>query len=188
MNSSFTLCLANKVLNTKNPIWEIKGIKNHIQNINKYNLLTQKKKINAPFCIVANGKSLEKNIEFIKKNKDSLIIVSVGTAIKPLLKAGIESDFHIEQERIELLKEALKNILPNYNGYFLGANVVNPKVFEMAKNPLMYIREAFSLEDRFVLTGSSPIVGNAGFAFSANFTDEICLCGMDLGFRLNQKK
>jgi hypothetical protein len=167
---------------------EMKGIKNHLKNVDKFPLLTKKKKLNAPFCIVANGKSLEKNIPFIEKNKDSMIIVSVGTAIKPLLKAGIQSDFHIEQERIEILKEALKDTLPNYEGYFMGASVVHPEVFKMAKKPLMYIREAFSLENRFILKGSSPIVGNAGFAFAVNFTNEIYLCGMDLGFRLNQKK
>jgi hypothetical protein len=168
---------------------EIKGIKNHLKNINKYPLFSKSKKLNVPICIVANGKSLEKNIEFIKKNKNSMIIISVGTALKPLLKAGIESDFHIEQERIDILEEALKDVLPNYNGYFLGASVVNPSVFKMAKNPLMYIREAFTLEDNyFTLKYSSPIVGNTGVAFASEFTNEIYLCGMDLGFRLGQKK
>ncbi len=168
---------------------ELKGIKNHLKNINRYPLLNKKKKLNTPFCIVANGKSLEKNIEFIKKNRDSMIIVSVGTALKPLLKAGIESDFHIEQERIDILKEALKDVLKDYKGYFVGASVVKNEIFQMAKNPLMYIREAFTLEENLpVLTGSSPIVGNAGVAFAANFTDEIYLCGMDLGFRLNSQK
>ncbi len=168
---------------------EIKGIKNHLQNINKYPLLESFEKTNAPFCIVANGKSLEKNIDFIKKNQESMIIISVGTAIKPLIKAGIESDFHFEQERIDILVDALKDILPNYNGYFVGASVVNNKVFKMAKNPLMYIREAFSLEKDYTpLIGSSPIVGNAGFSFASFFAKEIYLCGMDLGFRLGDKK
>jgi hypothetical protein len=168
---------------------EMKGIKNHVQNISLYPLLETYKKTKAPFCIVANGKSLEKNIEFIKKNKNSLIIVSVGTAIKPLLRAGIESDFHFEQERIDILIDALKDVLPKYNGHFIGASVVNPEVFKMAKNPLMYIRESFTLEKDFKpLIGSSPIVGNAGFAFGAMFGEEIYLCGMDLGFRLNEKK
>ncbi|MEO1923844.1 MAG: 6-hydroxymethylpterin diphosphokinase MptE-like protein [Nautiliaceae bacterium] len=167
---------------------EIKGVKNHLENLNKYPLLSKKENLNIPFCIVANGKSLEQNIDFIKKNRESMIIISVGTAIKPLLKAGIESDFHIEQERIDILKDVLKDILPNYNGYFVGANVVNPEVFKMAKHPLMYTREAFSLSEHHILTGSSPIVGNAGFAFAANFTKEIYLCGMDLGFRIGDKK
>jgi hypothetical protein len=168
---------------------EIKGIKNHLKNIDKYPLLNSSKKLNIPICIVANGKSLEKNIEFIKKNKDSMIIISVGTAIKPLIKAGIESDFHIEQERIDTLIEALKDILPKYNGYFLGASVVKPEIFKMAKKPLMYIREAFTLENNyFTLKHSSPIVGNTGIAFASEFSNEIYLCGMDLGFRLGEKK
>jgi hypothetical protein len=168
---------------------EIKGIKNHFQNIENYPLISSIKKMKIPFCVVANGKSLEKNIDFIKKNKNSMIIVSVGTAIKPLINAGIQSDFHIEQERIETLIDALKDVLPSFEGFFVGANVVNPNVFKMAKKPLMFIREAFTFSNFYpFLIGSSPIVGNAGFAFSNYFTDEIYLCGMDLGFRLNEKK
>ena len=169
---------------------EMKGIKNHQKNINKYPLLEKSLNLNIPFCVVANGKSLERNIPFIKKNQNSMIIISVGTALRPLMKEGIQSDFHIEQERIDLLIEALKDILPEYNGIFIGSNVVNPQIFEMAKNPFMYIREGFTFE-RFYprpLVFSSPIVGNAGVAFAANFTKEIYLCGMDLGFRLGEKK
>jgi hypothetical protein len=168
---------------------EIKGIKNHLKNINQYPILSKSKKLNIPICIVANGKSLEKNIEFIKKNRDSMIIISVGTALKPLIKAGTESDFHIEQERIKTLIKALKDILPNYRGYFLGASVVNPLIFQMAKKPLMYIRESFTLENNyFTLEYSSPIVGNTGIAFASEFSSELYLCGMDLGFRLGERK
>ncbi len=167
---------------------EMKGVKNHFKNINQYPVFQKSKKINIPFCVVANGKSLEKNLSFIKKNQNSMIIISVGTAITPLLKAGIKSDFHIEQERIDLLKDILKEPLSEYNGYFIGASVVNPDVFTYAKNPLMYIREGFSLENNNALIGSSPLVGNSGFAFASMFTDEIYLCGMDLGFRLNERK
>jgi len=166
---------------------EVKGIKNHLKNINRYPTLTKSKNLNIPVCVVANGKSLEKNMDFIKKNKNSMIIISVGTALKPLIKEGIESDFHVEQERIDILADVLKEVLPKYNGYFVGANVVNPEVFKMAKKPLMYIREGFTLSNT-PLIGSSPIVGNAGVAFAKNFSKEIYLCGMDLGFRLGEKK
>jgi len=168
---------------------EIKGIKNHFKNITKYPLLQKSKKLNVPFCVIANGKSLEKSIDFLKKNKDSMILVSVGTAIKPLLKAGIQSDFHIEQERIEILYDALKDALSDYKGRFVGASVVNPKVFSLAKDPFMFVREGFTFANFYpFLIGSSPLVGNSGLAFAANFTNEIYLVGMDLGFRLNQKK
>jgi len=169
---------------------EMKGIKNHQKNINKYPLLKKSFNLNIPFCVVANGKSLEKNMAFIKKNQNSMIIVSVGTAIKPLLNEGIQSDIHIEQERIDVLIDALKDILPKYNGIFIGANVVNPKIFKMAKHPFMYTREGFTFESFYPrpLIFSSPIVGNTGVSFAANFTKEIYLCGMDLGFRIGEKK
>jgi len=182
----------NEISSTKLRGWgtyedEIKGVKNHLKNINKYPTITRSKILNIPVCVVANGKSLEENINFIKKNQNSMIIISVGTAIKPLLNAKIESDFHIEQERIDLLKDVLKDILPNYNGYFIGSNVVHPEIFKMAKKPLMYIREGFTLSTN-PLIGSSPIVGNSGIAFAKTFSNEIYLCGMDLGFRLGEKK
>jgi len=169
---------------------EIKGIKNHQKNINKYPLLKDSIDLNIPFCVVANGKSLEEKIDFIKKNRDSMIIISVGTSLKVLLNEGIESDFHIEQERTDFLVEVLKDVLPKFNGYFLGANVVNPKVFEIAKNPLMYIRESFTFEKYYPkpLIFSSPIVGNTGVSFAANFTKEIYLVGMDLGYKKGEKK
>ena len=168
---------------------EKKGVVNHLKNINKYKVLVRKKNMNVPVCIVANGKSLEKNIEFIKKNLNSMIIISVGTAIKPLLKAGIESDFHIEQERIDILKDVLKDILPKYKGYFIGSNVVNEEVFKMPKKPLMYFRDAFALSPKnYQVPGSSPIVGNAGFAIASFFTKKIYLCGMDLGYRIGERK
>ncbi len=169
---------------------EMIGIKNHLKNIDKFKLLLQSKKIDVPICIVANGKSLEKSIEFLRKNQSSMIIISVGTALKPLMKEGINSDFHIEQERIELLIEALRDVLPDYNGYFIGASVVNPKVFKMAKNPLMYIRNGFTFEKFYntPLKLSSPLVGNAGVAIASMFSKELYLVGMDLGFRLGERK
>ena len=167
---------------------ESKGVKNHLKNINKYPVYSKTAKKKIPLCVVANGKSLEKNMQFIKKNKDSMIIISVGTSINPLLKEGIHSDFHIEQERVDLLKDILKEPLKHYEGNFIGASVVHPDVFTYAKKPLMFIREGFSFSNEFTLLGSSPIVGNAGFAFAASISNEIYLCGMDLGFRLNEKK
>ncbi len=169
---------------------EMKGIKNHLKNINRYKLLLKKINLNIPVCVVANGKSLERSLDFLKENRDSMIIISVGTALKPLMNEGIESDFHIEQERIDILIDALKDILPKYRGYFIGASVVNPKVFKMAKNPLMYIRSGFTFEKFYntPLKLTSPLVGNAGVAIASMVSKEIYLVGMDLGFRLGERK
>ena len=168
---------------------ELKGVENHYENIQKRKLYKPpQKKPQLPVCVIANGKSLEKNFTFIKQNAESMILISVGTALKPLLAKNINPDFHIEQERIDILPEILKDSLPRFKGVFIGASVVNPAVFEMSKKSLIYIREGFSLNKELQLKGSSPIVGNAGLAFASTIGKEIYLCGMDLGFRLHGKK
>ncbi|MEJ5284602.1 MAG: motility associated factor glycosyltransferase family protein [Brevinematia bacterium] len=48
---------------------------------------------NLPFLIVSAGPSLKDSLEYIKKIKDYVILVSVDTAILPLYEAGIIPDF-----------------------------------------------------------------------------------------------
>jgi len=166
------------------------GFKNHLENINSdIKLLSKTSKINAPICVVANGASLNNEINWLKQNQENMIIVSVGTSIRPLLKAGIHSDFHIEIERMEKLVEILKPSLEKYNGYFVGASVINPKHFKIAKNPLMFVRDASSTTgiSNFHLNFCSPMVGNTGFSFATHFSDEVYMVGFDVGFKKNKK-
>jgi len=166
------------------------GFKNHLQNINKnIKILTKTTKINAPICVIANGASLENNINWIKENQDNLILISVGTAIRPLLKAGIHSDFHIEIERMPMLVNILRPSLEKYKGYFIGATVIDSEHFKIAKKPLMFVRDASSTTgvSNFFLNFCSPMVGNTGFSFSCHFSDEIYMCGFDVGFLKNKK-
>ena len=166
------------------------GFKNHLKNINKdIPILTGTKKIDAPICVVANGASLDNDIEWIKQNQNNMIIVSVGTSIRPLLKAGIHSDFHIEIERMPKLVEILKPSLKEFKGYFVGASVIDPMHFKIAKKPLMFVRDASSTAgiSNFFLKYCSPMVGNTGFSFSAHFSNEIYLVGFDVGFKKNKR-
>jgi hypothetical protein len=139
---------------------EMVGFKNHLKNINKnIPMLSNTKKIKAPICVVANGASLENDITWLKENQNNLIIISVGTSIRPLLKAGIHSDFHIEIERMPQLVEILRPSLEKYKGYFVGASVIDTKHFKIAKKPLMFVRDAssisFFLDADFVIFISS---------------------------------
>jgi len=166
------------------------GFKNHLKNINKnIPILKGTKKIKAPICIIANGASLNNDIEWIKNNKDNMIIVSVGTSIRPLLKNGIQSDFHIEIERMEKLVEILKPSLEQYEGYFVGASVINSEHFKIAKNPLMFVRDASSTTgiSNYFLNFCSPMVGNTGFSFGIHFSDEVYMVGFDVGFKKDKK-
>lgn len=69
------------------------------KHINKYNILTTKNKIdsfslsnNLPVLFVAAGPSLNENIDWIRNNKNSFIIVAIGATYKKLFENGIEPD------------------------------------------------------------------------------------------------
>jgi len=169
---------------------EMVGFKNHLKNINKdIPILYKTSKIEAPICVIANGSSLENDIEWIKQNQNNMIIISVGTSIRPLLKAGIHSDFHIEIERMPMLVDILKPSLKEYKGYFVGASVLDSEHFKNAKKPLMFVRDASSATgiSNFFLRFCSPMVGNTGFSFATHFSDEIYMCGFDVGFHKNKR-
>jgi len=166
------------------------GFKNHLKNINKdIPILSGTKKIKAPICVIANGASLNNEIEWIKQNQDNMIIVSVGTSIRPLLKAGIHSDFHIEIERMPKIVEILRPSLEEYQGYFVGASVIDSEHFKIAKKPLMFVRDASSTTgiSNYFLNFCSPMVGNTGFSFATHFSDEVYMIGFDVGFKKNKR-
>ncbi|MBY0449308.1 MAG: DUF115 domain-containing protein [Cyanobacteria bacterium] len=46
-----------------------------------------------PALLVSAGPSLDRNIELIRKHKETMVVIAVGAALRPLLAAGIEPDF-----------------------------------------------------------------------------------------------
>lgn len=52
-----------------------------------------------PAIIVGNGPSLDTQMESLKAQQDNVLIFSCGSALAPLLRAGIKPDFHVEMER-----------------------------------------------------------------------------------------
>ncbi|CUS47192.1 MAG: protein of unknown function DUF115 [Idiomarinaceae bacterium HL-53] len=52
-----------------------------------------------PVMIVGNGPSIDQTIQSLKERRDEFILISCGTALKPLYEAGITPDFHTEVEQ-----------------------------------------------------------------------------------------
>lgn len=88
------------------------------KHINKYNILTTKNKIdsfslsnNLPILFVAAGPSFQENINWIKKNKDSFIIVAIGATYKKLFDNGIEPDILTTVDpKLEILDKSHFNV------------------------------------------------------------------------------
>ncbi|MFA8033516.1 6-hydroxymethylpterin diphosphokinase MptE-like protein, partial [Helicobacter pylori] len=169
---------------------ELLGLKNTLKNLPLYQTLkTKPKKINAPICVVGNGPSLDLLLDFLKENEDHFIIFSCGTALKPLKTHGIKVDFQIEVERIDYLKEVLEKA-PLEDTPLIGANMLNPNAFNVAKEALMFMRggSACAYISPLSIEYAAPFVGNAGVALASLMSDEIYLCALDCAYIKGFKK
>ncbi|MGX5913388.1 motility associated factor glycosyltransferase family protein [Aliidiomarina sp. Khilg15.8] len=64
----------------------------------------------SPIVVVGNGPSVDINIEWIKANRDNVVVVSCGTSLYTLYNHGICPDFHAEVEIINVMSELHKRI------------------------------------------------------------------------------
>lgn len=93
--------------------------------------------------IVGNGPSLDGLIDTIKAFKENVIIISSGSTIGSLFKAGIKPDIHVEVERTSVTVNALnegsteafrKDVI------LLTSNTVHPGVMSCFKEKYMALR------------------------------------------------
>lgn len=154
-------------------------------------MLTEVKRVNAPICVVANGPSLDSLLPFIKANAKKMIIFSCGTALKPLLKAGIKPDFQIEIERHDFLGDVLKSA-PLGEIPLLCASVLDKKAKEVTKEIYMFERDGSSAANlnapKLKIQFTAPLVGNAGAALACYLGSDVILCGLDCGYKKGAKK
>ncbi|WP_297814153.1 6-hydroxymethylpterin diphosphokinase MptE-like protein [uncultured Helicobacter sp.] len=154
-------------------------------------MLIEPKRINAPICVIGNGPSLDFLLPFIKQNQEKMILFSCGTALKPLLNAGITPDFQIEIERHDYLDEVLK-AAPLGDIPLLCASVLDKKAKQLAKEIYLFERDGSSAADLnsplFKVRFTAPYVGNAGAALASYLGSDVILCGMDCGYKKGAKK
>ena len=184
---------------------EIIGISHTLTNIsgNKaYILLDEVKKINnnPPVFIIGNGPSLSEHIDYIKKNQSNVIVISSGTALKPLLDNGIQPDIHVEQERPKSIYQWVKKV-----GHeavlketpLICLNTVYPGILSLFKQPYVAMKSADAgtsfihnyISDKYKnLLFCNPTVTNASTstAIAMGF-NKLYLFGLDYGFKSKDK-
>ena len=176
---------------------ELIGVRNSKKNLKtvdgklKYPVLEGRAKVDFPLCVVGNGPSLDDLLPFIKQNQEKMIILSCGTALKPLRNYGIKPDFQVELERLPFLKGILED--SGLDGTpLLAANIVDSSTLEAASESYIFMRASsaptYMYRPRFILEDSFPFVGNAGLSLALNFSKEIYLCGLDMGYKKGRSK
>ncbi|TLE09218.1 motility associated factor glycosyltransferase family protein [Helicobacter bilis] len=165
---------------------ELIGLKNACLNLADSKLLSMRPmRVNAPICVIGNGASLDLCIDFLKAYKDSMILLSCGTALKVLRHHGITPDFQIEIERVpylaEILQEANLGNIP-----LIFAQTTDTKACELASEKYGFLRGGSSsayLDSTYIpLEFSAPFVGNAGVSIASLLGSDVILCGIDCGY------
>jgi hypothetical protein len=167
----------------------------------KYPLLKNKNMYNnaledTPVFIIGNGPSLDETIDFVKENNNNAIVFSCGTALKPILDAGITPDFHIEMERTAALYQWVDSVghkdkLKNIN--IIALNTVSTDILKLFKNAYLlpkpkdggmdFLYEFIDEQAYPPVYACNPTVTNAASAAAAymGFTS-LYLFGVDYGY------
>jgi len=146
--------------------------------------------LETPVFICGSGPSLDRFIDKLKSGKDKVIVVSCGTALKALLKAGISSDIHFEMERnkitFDLLSTLSKAQLKKIN--FIGLNVIYPEVFNLFGSGGIILKlpdvSSFLFPSSFLgFKYVNPTVTNMAVSFFSHLGfRHIYFIGLDYGF------
>ena len=145
---------------------------------------------NKPLVVVGSGPSLDKRIDSLKAVRDRVVVVSAGTALRPLLAHGVRPDYHAELDPSYLIYELLSDIgkdrirdIP-----LLAVNEVNPFVPGLFNERYFYFK---SDNGQSALLGvkeksfnnCNPTVTNAAISIGhALGFRQIYLFGTDYGF------
>jgi hypothetical protein len=169
---------------------------NFQENIKRYHqsidVLFQKFK-NQPIVIVAAGPSLDKNKHLLKDIKNHAFIMSVGTALKPLLQIGVIPDFIIITDPQDIVYNQIDG-LENLNIPLIALSTCNKNVLENYKGyKFLAFQEGFDLAEQYARENNIKLVKTGGSVsttaldISIQFgCNPIIFVGLDLAYTNNR--
>jgi hypothetical protein len=148
--------------------------------------------LDIPAWIIGSGPSLDADLGFLKENQDRAVIVSCGSALAPLMAAGVPPDFHVELENIDVgrvlapvARDHDLSAIPLIAPMSVDPDVMGPferTIFTGRQNLPTHPLYGLDLDCQPAL--GEPTVSNLALAFAReqNFP-EICFFGTDMGAR-----
>ncbi|MGQ9631074.1 MAG: motility associated factor glycosyltransferase family protein [bacterium] len=145
-----------------------------------------------PAFVVSSGPSLDKNAQVLKDVEGRAIIISVGSAIKPLLARGIRPDITVAVDANDFNIKHLVDV--DYEGVekicLVAEAMVHPEVFTKYRGPRFVASRPSYLAEwiqnkiggrGFVYTGGTVSVTALDIAVRLG-CNPICLVGQDLSY------
>lgn len=173
-----------------------KNFTNKIPVLTKHFLL-HGKKVGIPAFVIGNGPSLDDAIDFLKSNQKNAILISCGTTLGSLQKAGLKPDIHIEQERPRMIREWLElSTSKKFREgiHLIALNTVHPEVFSLFENKALFMKpnDLGTIYSQLIvkpgkriiqLPYCNPTVTNAGVSLATAIGfNEVYLFGVDYGY------
>ncbi len=84
----------------------------------------------SPAVVVAAGPSLDAQLEDIRRVRKSVVLISVDTALRPLLAANLDPDFVVAVDPQPLNAEHLIDLAPDTHARLVSELSLPPEVFE----------------------------------------------------------
>ncbi len=145
-----------------------------------------------PCFIVGCGPSLDGDLKYIREMADRAVVISSGSALGPLLTAGVTPDFQIEVENIGILP-IMQHVAETFDISdicLVTSTTVEPEIVDYFKRIIYHFRPALSPfhilsnDPRNTIPFHDPSVVNSalGFAQDLGFR-EFYFFGCDMGTR-----
>ena len=130
-----------------------------------------------PLFILGSGPSIDKDLEFIKENRDRAVLMSIGTGLRGLLANGIKPDYHVELENEFNTAYIIRLVAEEFDlsGITLiGSYSIQKRVADQFDETFFYFRERTSSTMLFgdgvqQITPAGPTVANTAMATAIRF-------------------
>jgi hypothetical protein len=147
--------------------------------------------------VIGNGPSLDDDLDFIRKNQEKAIIVSSGSALRPLALSGIMPDFQMETENIDVYP-LIAQVAEDHDLSSIAlvtSTTVDIQVPPLFDTVLYYFRGSLSPYpifcdvDERCLQNPNPTVVNASLAFAQEVGfKKFYFFGTDMGTNMGVDK
>lgn len=142
--------------------------------------------------VVGAGPSLDENIDWLRKNKESVFVFSGGSALPTLLANGITPDFHVEIENVAMNFDLLSPLVEKYDlskTILICSSTMDTRAARLFQRRLWFMREGVFASTFFnpeidTISWQNPTVVNTAMsaALASGFRD-VLLLGADFGTR-----
>jgi len=153
--------------------------------------------LSPPVFVIGNGPSLDNDLDFLRENQHKAIIVSSGSALRPLVMSGVTPDFQMETENIDV-RPLIAQVAEDHDlssTYLITSTTVDTEVPPFFDKVLYYFRGSLSPFPIFCdnndrcLDHPNPTVVNASlsFAIESGFRN-LYFFGTDMGTKGGPEK